>query len=192
MINNSSAIGQGIDTLDVLFSGIFTKIVVAIITLLIGFIIGKILGRLLQKVLHEFELDKALKHSAGIHISIEHFLGSFLTYFIYFITIIISLNQLGLTTAIINMISGAIILLVIISLLLAIKDFVPNMVSGLFIYQKGIIKRGDLIAFDKIKAKVIDTTFIETKLESKSGDTIYIPNSLLIKKQITQLKKKKL
>ena len=65
MVNNSSAIGKGINTLDLLFSGIFTKIVVAIIILLIGFIIGKILGRLLQKVLHEFEIDKALKKNEG-------------------------------------------------------------------------------------------------------------------------------
>lgn len=189
MVNETSVIEKGITTLDKLFSGIFTKIVIAIIILLIGFIIGKILGRLLQKVLHEFEMDKALKKSAGINISLEHFLGSFLTYFIYFITIIMALNQLGLTTAILNMISGAVILLILISLILAIKDFVPNMMAGIFIYQKGIIKEGDIIALDKIKAKVIETTMMETKLESKNKDIIYIPNSLLIKKEIRKLKR---
>ena len=40
MANNTSAIGKGINTLDTLFSGVFTKIVVAIVILLMGFIIG--------------------------------------------------------------------------------------------------------------------------------------------------------
>ncbi|MBW2985054.1 mechanosensitive ion channel family protein [Candidatus Woesearchaeota archaeon] len=189
MVNNTSAIGKGINTLDLLLSGIFTKIVVAIIILLIGFIIGKILGRLLQKVLHEFETDKALKKSAGIHFSIEHLFGALLSYFIYFIAIIMALNQVGLTSAILNMLSGAVILLILISMILAIKDFVPNMVAGIFIFQKGIIKEGDIISFDKIKAKVVETTLIETKLESKSKDIIYIPNSALMKKEIKKLKR---
>ena len=84
MINNTSAIGKGINTLDTLLSGIFTEIVIAIIILLMGFIIGKILGRLLQKVLHEFQTDKVLKNAAGIHFSIEHLIGSLLTYFILY------------------------------------------------------------------------------------------------------------
>jgi small-conductance mechanosensitive channel len=189
MVNNTSAIGKGINTLDILLSGVFTKIVIAIIVLLIGFIIGKILGRLLQKILHEFETDKALKNVAGINFSIEHLIGSLLTYFIYFIAIIMALNQIGLTSIILNMLSGAVILLILISIILAIKDFVPNMIAGIFIFQKEIIKKGDIISFDKIKTKVLETTLIETKLESKSKDTIYIPNSILIKKEITKLKK---
>ena len=152
-------------------------------------IIGKIIGRILQKVLHEFQTDKALKNAAGIHFSIEHLMGALLTYFIYFIAIIMALNQMGLTSVILNMLSGAVILLILISIILAIKDFVPNMVAGIFIFQKEIIKKGDIISFDKIKAKVLETTLIETKLESKSKDTIYIPNSALIKKEITKIKR---
>ena len=189
MVNNTSAIYKGINTLDTLLSGVFTKIVVAIIILLLGFIIGKIMGRLIQKVLHEFQTDKALKNAAGINFSIEHLIGALLSYFIYFISIIMALNQIGLTSIILNMLSGAVILLILISIILAIKDFVPNMVAGIFIFQKGIIKKGDKIAFDKINAKVLETTLIETKLESKSKDTIYIPNSALIKKEITKLKR---
>ena len=93
------------NTLDALLSGVFTKIVVAIIILLIGFIIGKILGRLLQKVLHEFETDKALKNVAGINFSIEHLIGALLTYFIYFIAIIMALNQIGLTSIFLNILN---------------------------------------------------------------------------------------
>ena len=100
-----------------------------------------------------------------------------------------ALNQMGLTSLILNMLSGSVILLILISIILAIKDFVPNMVAGIFIFQKEIIRKGDVISFDKIKAKVLETTLIETKLESKSKDTIYIPNSVLIKKEITKLKK---
>ena len=69
------------------------------------------------------------------------YLAILFSYFIYFIAIIMALNQVGLTSAILNMLSGAVILLILISMILAIKDFVPNMVAGIFIFQKGIILR---------------------------------------------------
>ena len=182
-MTNQTITPAGIKQINTLFSGVLTNIIVSILILLIGFIIGKVIGRLLQRVLKEIKVDKVLK-SAGIKFSMEHFISALVTYIIYFIAIIMALNQLGITTAVLNIISGGLIILIIISILMAIKNFVPNMAAGIFIYQKGIIKEGDTIMFDKIHAKVIKTTIVETKLEGKNKDIIYIPNSLLIKKVI--------
>jgi small-conductance mechanosensitive channel len=179
---------SGIDSISELFSGVFTSMVVAIIIVLMGFIIGKMVGRLIQKALHEFKFDDALKKSAGINFSVEHLVGSFITYIIYFVTLVIALNQLGLTTIILNIISGALIFLVVISILLALRDFVPNLVASIYIYQRGLIKKGSIISFDKIKAKVVETNIVETRLESSSKDIIHVPNSLLLKK-ILKVKK---
>src|SRR6056297_1416983 len=98
MVNNSSAITNGISTVDKFFSGLFTQIVVSLLIVFTGFIIGKILGRLIYKLLHEFKVDAALKKTAGVKISIEHILEAFISYFIYFVSIIMALNNLGLTT----------------------------------------------------------------------------------------------
>ena len=102
-----------------------------------------------------------------------------------------ALNQLGITTLLLNIISIAIILLLTFSLILAIKDFIPNMIAGIKINKKEIVKKGDKISFDRIYAIVNEVTLTETKLGSKSGDIIFIPNSFLLKKVIKIHKRKK-
>ena len=175
---------QALNYVNVLFSQILTKLIIAIIILLIGFIIGKFIGRIMQKILHEFELNKILKKATGIKISLEEIISHFLTYFIYFIAIIWALSEIGLTTTVLNMISAAILILIIISIILAIKDFVPNFFSSLFILQKELIKPGNKIEIDKIQGKVKKIGLIETEIITKKGDIIYIPNSILTKKEI--------
>jgi len=190
-VNNASVITDSIGILPKLLSGIFTKLVVAVIIMLIGLIAGKLLGKFIHKALHEIELNKILRKAAGVKVSIEEIISTFVTYFIYFIFIVMALNQLGLTTVVLHMISGAILIIIIISILFSIKDFMPNMFAGFFIHQKGFIKEGDIINVDNTEGKVIHINLVETKIETKKGDIIYIPNSLLTKKTVIKIKKKK-
>lgn len=137
------------------------------------------------------KLDEILKKKAKIKISLENLIRSSITLIIYLITIIMALNQLGITTLLLNIISISIILLLTFSIILALKDFVPNMIAGIKINKKEIVKKGDKISFDRIYAVVHEVTLTETKLESKSGDIIFIPNALLLKKVIRVPKRKK-
>ncbi len=191
-INNVSVVGESISHLPNLLSGIFTKLVVAVIIVLIGLVAGKLLGKLIHKLLHEIELNNLIKKSAGIKISMEEIISSFVTYFIYFIFIVMALNQLGLTTVVLHMISGAILIIIIISIMLSIKDFMPNMFAGLFIHKKKFIKEGDIIEVDNTKGKIAHINLVETTIETKQGDIVYVPNSLLTKKTIIKVKKKKI
>jgi small-conductance mechanosensitive channel len=174
-----------------IFEMVFTKFVVAIIILLIGFIIGKLLGKIIQRALHEIELNNLLQRATGIKISLEEIISSFITYFIYFITVIMALSQIGLTTTVLNMISAAIIVIIILSVFLGIKDFVPNMIAGIFIHQKRFINKGDRIKVKDIEGKIIHINLVETRIETKQKDIIYIPNSMLTKSEVTVIKKKK-
>lgn len=171
------------------FAGFMTNIVIAIVIILIGFIIGRILGKLIQGILHELELNKILE-KAGLNISIEELLGHLTSYFIYFIAVVMALNQIGITTIILNILIGAFIVIVIISLILAFKDFIPNMVAGIFIHQKRFINIGDKIKLNDIEGRIIDINLVETQIETKDKDIIYIPNSLLTKKNIIKIRKK--
>lgn len=191
-VNNASVITDSIGILPKLLSGIFTKLVVAVIIVLIGLIAGKLLGKFIHKLLHEIELNKFFKRAAGIKVSIEEIISTFVTYFVYFIFIVMALNQLGLTTVVLHMISGAILIIIIISILLSIKDFMPNMFAGFFIHRKRFIKEGDIIRVDNTEGKVVHINLVETKIETKQGDIIFIPNSLLTKKTVVKVKKKKL
>lgn len=166
-----------------MLSDFFTSIIIAIVILLIGFIIGRVAGKLLKKILHEIELDKILRKT-GIKLALEDILSHFITYFIYFITIIFALSQIGLSTTILNMVSAAILVLIIIAVLLAVKDFLPNAFAGFFIYRRDLIKPGDRIKINGLQGKVKNISLIETEIETKKGDIIIVPNSNITGKAV--------
>ena len=174
--------------LNTFFSTILLKLIVAVIILLIGFIIGRVCERIIQKVLHELELDRIMK-KAGIKMSLEMVISSLVAYLIYFLAIIIALNQLGLTTVVLYIIVSAIILLIIISTLLAIKDYVPNIFAAFFIYRRGLIKEGEKIKLGHVEGRVKKIGLVETEILTKKCDTIFLPNSLLIKSELTVKRK---
>ncbi|MBW2977366.1 mechanosensitive ion channel [Candidatus Woesearchaeota archaeon] len=168
----------------------FTRSVVAIIILLMGFVLGRIIGKITQKVLREIELNRIIKKATGMKIALEEIVAKLLTYFIYFIFMIWALNELGLTTTILTMISGAALVIIILSILLAIKDFIPNAFAGFVIHRKRQIKPGDRIKTDGLQGKIARISLVETEIKTKKGDTIYIPNSILTKREIIVHKRK--
>ena len=100
------------------------------------------------------------------------------------------LQQLGLATTVLNMIAGAVIIVIILSTLLGIKDFIPNMIAGIMIQRKQELKKGEIIKIKGMQGKIIGITLIETKIETKTGDIIFIPNAVLTKTEIIRIKNK--
>jgi len=168
-------------------SGLMTKSLTALLIILIGFITGKLVGKIIQKVLSEIELNKLIKNISGITISLEHIISTFTTYFIFFMSIIMALNQIGITTDVLNILSAAVMILIVLSIFLGIKDFVPNFIAGMYIYNKKLFEKGDKIKYKEIKGKVIEITLIETVLETPSKDLIYIPNLNFVKTEVTKV-----
>ena len=166
-------------------SGIFYKFIVSIILLLIGFILGKILGRLIYKFLHSFEINETFSKLSGATLKIEEIAETFTTYFIYFITVVLVLQQIGLVSTILHMIAAGIIILIILSTFLGIKDFIPNAIAGFFIQNKKEFKVGQTIKVKGMQGKISEITLLETKIETKSGDIIFIPNSVLSRTEVT-------
>jgi small-conductance mechanosensitive channel len=178
--------------LNSVFSGFVTKFTVALLFLVIGLIVGKIVGKLIYRLLHEIELNQILKQTVGLRVEMAEIVGKGIQYFIYLIFIIITLETLGIESLTINIIFGGIIVLIVLSVFLGIKDFIPNLIAGMYIHQKHFISEGDIISFNDITGKVVHVYLVETQLMTKSGDTISVPNQLLIKSKLRKLKKKKL
>ncbi len=172
-------------------SGVFYKFIVSIVILLIGFILGKIMGRLIYKFLHSFEVNDTFSKLTNTTLKIEEIAESFTTYFLYFVTIVIVLQQIGLASTILHMIAAGIILLIILSTFLGIKDFIPNAIAGFFMQSHRKFKIGQVIKVKGMQGKIIEITLLETKMETKSGDIIFIPNSVLNKTEVTYMKVKK-
>lgn len=169
------------------FGPTVNNIITAIIILLIGFIIAKLIGRLVQRVLHEAELDSLLK-KAGAKVSFEVALSHIAEYFVYFITIIFALNQLGITTFVLYLIAFAAVAVLIVSVFLGMKDFVPNFMAGLYIYRKELIKEGKNVKINGVSGKVVKLNLLDARIKTRKGDLIYMPNSVIIKSKITQKK----
>ncbi|MBW2964407.1 mechanosensitive ion channel family protein [Candidatus Woesearchaeota archaeon] len=169
-------------------SGLFYKFVVSIVLLLIGFILGKILGRLLFKFLHSFEVNETFSKLTGTTLKIEEIAETFTTYFIYFVTIVIVLQQIGLVSTILHMIAAGIIILIVLSTFLGIKDFIPNAIAGFFMHSNKKFKVGQKIKVKGMQGRITEITLLETKIETKNGDVIFIPNSVLNKTEVTYVR----
>jgi small-conductance mechanosensitive channel len=177
--------------IDDLVTKVFTKWILALIIILIGLILGKLVHKILNKVLRKLELNKLISKTTGLNSTMEESISVFVEYFIYFITFIIALDQLNITTTILNFISGAVIAFILISSLIAIKDFFPNFIAGIYIINKSGIKVGDFIGLNSIKGKIKEITLIETRVETKEKEIVYIPNSNFLKhkwKKLNSLK----
>jgi len=167
-----------------ILSGVETKIlnlVAALIILLVGYILGRFLSKLIQRILGELEINKILKEQAGVRVPIEEFLGGVVKYLIYFIAIVMALNQIGLTTTALQIILFIILIMIVVFIVLALKDFIPNVVAGFFIHQKRSLKPGNKISVNGIKGRIISVGLVETKIQTKKEEIVYIPNNLLTK-----------
>jgi len=168
-------------------SGLLYKFIVAIILLLVGFILGRILGRLMFKFLHSFEVNANFSKLSGVTVKIEEIAETFTAYFIYFVTIVIVLQQIGLATTILHMIAGGVIILIILSTFLGIKDFIPNAIAGFFMQRRKAFKIGQVIKVKGMMGKIVSISLVETKIKTKEGDIIFIPNSVLNKTEVTHI-----
>ncbi len=155
----------------------------AVIVLLIGLIIGKVLGKLAQRGLHEVEINRILK-KAKIRFGMEEFLGRIIEYFIYFVAIVIALNQLGVTAVVLYIVVAAILVVLAIAFFLSIKDFIPNFIAGIRLNHKKLFSAGDSITIGSVSGKVRELGLLETKLVSRTGDIIHLPNSIIIRQEL--------
>jgi len=178
----------GIGGVGEILSNVYLNFAVAIIILLAGLIIGRLVGRFIHKILEEVELNKILRKTAGIRFAIDEIIANFISYFIYLIAIIMALDQIGVATMVLKIISIAIIIIIIASIILGIRDFFPNILAGIFIAQKRLLNKGDKVRIGDIEGNIIDISIIETRIVTRKGDIIYMPNSLLTKREVVKLK----
>jgi len=169
--------------------GFLVNLVAAIVILLLGLIVANIAKKLLKKLLHELEVDKILKEQVGIKVPLEEILSTIAKYLVYFIALIMALAQLGLEAVILYIILIGILLILLIFIILAFKDFIPNFSAGFFIHQKNMIKKDDFIKINGAEGTVVNVGLIETEIQTKSKDIIYIPNSILTKNRLIKKKK---
>ncbi len=157
------------------------NLVASIAILLLGLVFGRVLSKLLQRILCPLELNKHIRKTFNTRFPLEQFATSLVKYIVYITALVLALSQIGLASTIFYILLIGILLILILFILVAIKDFIPNVVAGTTLLKHEIIKVGEIIEVDDIKGRVVEHTLTETQVKTREGDIIWIPNSFLTK-----------
>ncbi|MBI5872412.1 mechanosensitive ion channel [archaeon] len=161
-----------------------TTIIAAALLILLGaLVIGGIVGKIVKRLFAEFELNRILKKQ-GVKLPLEEFFSTIARYTIYFIGVVWALTYIGVSTLVVYIALIMVLVLIVLFIALAFKDILPNVVAGMVIYQKGIVKKGERIALDSLEGEVKEVTLTFTKIKARNGDVVVVPNYLLIKGKV--------
>ena len=162
---------------------ILYKITISIIVLLVGLCLGILIKKIVYKILQQIELNSTLS-KAGITHDMERLISLVVAFVIYLITFVIFLNQLGITSIVVYFIVGAILMLIILTFVVGLKDVIPNVVAWIAIVKRGKIKIGSKIEIREIKGIVERIGLLETEIKTEKGDILFVPNSLFVKQKM--------
>ena len=157
-----------------------TKIEIALIIFFVGFIIAKLASRIIKKLLAEAEINRILE-SAGCK-PISNTIGTITQYIIYVITLLVILQQFGLTKLVLAIVFISATIVIIISLLLAIREFIPNFAAGIFVRKKLKPYLGKNIQIGTVKGKLKNYGLTGSMLVDK--EEYYIPHLYTSKQKI--------
>ena len=161
----------------------FYTIIVGIVILLIGFALGVIAKKLVHRILREIELNKTLS-KVGITHNMESWISSLVSFLIYLITIVFFLNQLGITSIVLYLIVGGILMLVILTFLVGLKDVIPNFFAWIILQKKGKVQEGKRNEVREISGVIEKVGFLETEIRTDNDDLLYVPNTLFLKSKL--------
>lgn len=163
------------------------KIVIFLLILVTGIIIAKLISKSIEKLLRKIEFGKFMRRQFDLKNSARH-VSNFVFWIIGVASLLVALNNAGLTTTVFNILFAVIIITSSLFVLIGLKDFIPNFIAGLKIKQQGKLKEGLTIEVDGSKGKISSINSTEIVLKNSKSEEIVIPNSLLAKKKVKILK----
>lgn len=164
--------------------------VIAIAIFISGLVLGKIISKIVRKVIYNIQINNIINKNAKKKIYLDKIISEIVKYLIYFFSAIMALSQLGIATTILNILSGALLIFILIVVFLSLKDFIPNITAGFFIYVKNYLQEGDKIKMQDIEGIITTFGFVETQIKTKQGDIIFIPNIKLTQYEVIRKKRK--
>ncbi len=145
------------------------NVIAAIIVLAIGLMIADALKNILQTAMQSMGIPSA------------KIIASFVFYFIFIITIVTAIKQMGIETDFIqtnlSLIIGGGVLAFAIGYGLASKNMMANFLGSF--YSKGKFKVGDVIGMNGIKGRIVDMDSSSLVIISDDNKKIIIPLSKL-------------
>lgn len=69
------------------------------------------------------------------------------------------------------------------------KEYIANIIDGILIMFSDDFKIGDYIKVGEYKGRIREITFINTEIRTDEGDIVFIPNTLIIQREVTNFSK---
>jgi len=154
------------------FRQAYSQIAVALITIFVGVIIAKLAGRVTKRVLAEAELNKILVR-AGFK-PMSDAVGALVEYCIYIATVLVLLQQFGLTEIVLGIIAIIALAVIAFSLTLTVRDFIPNAIVGLYIRKRMQSKLGKQVQIGAVKGRLEHFGVVASTI--KNEDENYVPH----------------
>jgi len=78
------------------------------------------------------------------------------------------------------------------ALVLMTKDYISNLINGMYLTFAKVINIGDQVQIDKNKGKILDITLTNVHLLNEDDDIIYIPNNKVFSSEIINYTRREL
>lgn len=191
--SNSTALGvSNVNNAVAHVNPLLINIVMAVLIFLLGIVVGKIVEKLLLKLFDLIELNKLIAKIIRAKPVIDMIIAKIVAYAIYVIALVMALNRLSLTSAVITTIVIAIIIVMILFLIFGINDLFANLFAGLILRFRRKIKVGDHVRIDdkdrKIEGHIISMNILNMRLETGKEEVVFVPNMAVFKSEIVIIK----
>ena len=164
------------------------NILSAFLILILGLVLANIIASILKRIIKTLEISKILEKQLKLTLKVENLTANLAKYIIITLSIVTALIRIGLPLKILYWTLGIIILATVLFILLAFKDWIPNIIAGIYLSKTQKIKRGDTISVKGVEGKVLHIDFLETQIKTDADETIFIPNSILTKELVKEKK----
>ena len=151
-------------------------IVEGVIILLVGFGLGILAQKLLAKILKEVELNQIMS-KVGVTYNLEKWISAIVSYVIYLVSIVIFLENLNIASVVVYLLLGAVLMLLVLTLIVGLKDVIPNFVAWLVLQKDEKITVGRRVEVKEIAGRVDKIGYLETEIKTDHGDILYAPNT---------------
>ncbi|HLC58612.1 MAG TPA: mechanosensitive ion channel domain-containing protein [Candidatus Nanoarchaeia archaeon] len=171
------------------YQSLFINILGAFLIIILGLILGQIISNIIRRFIRGIGASKILEQQLKVKVKLDTYISTILKYTIYLIAIILALNQLGLSTKVLKILFIIILIFIIIFTILAFKDWLPNLLAGIYLIRTKKIKKGEIIKISEIEGRILEVNLLETKIETNNKEILFIPNSTITRKVVKIIKK---
>lgn len=121
-------------------------------------------------------VNRAVKKRQWMERSSLYALHKLVSYFVYTLAVLFALETVGIDVTI--LLAGSAALLVGIGL--GVQQIFNDFTSGIILLFGGTVRVGDIVEFDQTVGRVIEIDFRTSKIKTRDGITLIVPNSHLV------------